>query len=246
MQLLSAYSIIEKSQAAFNSKARSDLSKLDAASYLFVLGSGGHTTEMMSLIKLSQKPYSHTHRRYLMTVGDPYSLKQAKTLEANMAKRYPNGSAGTSDMIAVTRARSVHQSYTSSVFTSLQSFAEIVGALTTIPSLRVGQPHAEAFRSPHVIVTNGPGTGFIVGLVAFLLKVLRVVPRDRLKVVFVETWARTHSLGLTGKLFNLTQIADVFVVQSEVLAKAVNKPNIGNVNKMWSGLVNTTSQPRDF
>lgn len=179
-----------------------------------------------------------------MTVGDPYSLKQAKALETNIAKHYPDGSAGTSDMIAVTRARSVHQSYISSVFTSLQSFAQIVGALTTIPSLRVGQPNAEAFRSPHVIVTNGPGTGFIVGLVAFLLKVFRIVPRDRLKVVFVETWARTHSLGLTGKLFNLTKIADVFVVQAEVLARAVNKPNIGNVNKMWSGLVNTISQPR--
>lgn len=241
LQTLSAYSIIEKNQAKFNNHARSDLSRLDAASYLFVLGSGGHTTEMISLVKLSQKPYPHTHRRYLTTVGDPYSLKSAKLLEDNLAKHYPDGSAGTSDMIVVTRARSVHQSWISSVFTSLQSFLEIVGALTSIPFSRVRGPNAEAFRSPHVIVTNGPGTGFIVGLVAFLLKVFRVVPRDRLKVVFVETWARTHSLGLTGKLFNLTQIADVFVVQSEVLAQAANKPNIGNVNKMWSGLVNSTS-----
>lgn len=196
---------------------------------------------MISLVKLSHKPYAHTHRRYLTTVGDPYSLKSVKLFEDDIAKVYPDGSAGTSDMIIVTRARSVHQSWASSVLTSLQSFLEIAGALTSIPSPRIGEPNAEAFRCPHVIVTNGPGTGFIVGLVAFLLKVFRVVPRDRVKVVFVETWARTHSLGLTGKLFNLTQIADVFVVQSEALAQAVNKPNIGNVNKMWAGLKNSTS-----
>lgn len=234
--------MIKKKKANFNNKAQSDLSRLPAASYLFVLGSGGHTTEMFSLVKLSQKPYIHTHRRYMMNVGDTHSLEQAKMFEEDIASRYPNGSAGTSDLVTVTRARSVHQSYITSVFTSLKCFFEIVGALTSIPSIRLDMPNAEAFRSPHVIVTNGPGTGFIVGLVAFVLKAFRIVPQDRLKVVFVETWARTHSLGLTGKLFNLTKIADVFVVQSEGLAKAFDKPNIGNVNKKWAALVNATSK----
>ncbi|KAJ4424241.1 UDP-N-acetylglucosamine transferase subunit [Gnomoniopsis sp. IMI 355080] len=238
----SVRTMLKRNKGKFNNKAHSDLSNVAAASYLFVLGSGGHTTEMISLIKLSQKPYIHTHRRYLMTVGDKHSVSQATMLEEDMANRYPSGAAGTSDLVTVTRARSVHQSYITSVFTSLKCFFEIVDALTTIPEVRCGTPDAQAFRSPHVIVTNGPGTGFIVGLVAFVLKLFHVVPRDRLKVVFVETWARTHSLGLTGKLFNLTQIADVFVVQSEGLAKAFNKPNIGNVNKKWAALVNPLSK----
>lgn len=238
----SIWTMIKKNKTKFNNKAQSNLSSLTAASYLFVLGSGGHTTEMISLVKLSQKPYFHTHRRYLMTVGDDHSPSQVKVLEEDIANRYPNGSAGTSDLVTVTRARSVHQSYATSVFTSLKCFFEIVDALTSIPSARRGLPNSKAFRSPHVIVTNGPGTGFIVGLVAFVLKVFRVVPHDRLKVVFVETWARTHSLGLTGKLFHLTQIADVFVVQSDGLAKAFKKPNIGNVNKKWAALVNSTSK----
>lgn len=231
----------KNNKGKFNNKAQTDLSNLPAASYLFVLGSGGHTTEMISLLKLSQKPYYHTHRRYLMTDGDTHSWDQASALEEDIADRYPNGSAGTADMVIATRARSVHQSYITSVFTSLKCFFEILAAMTSIPAIRVGLPDAEAFRAPHVIVTNGPGTGFIVGLVAFILKLFRVVPRDRLSVVFMETWARTHSLGLTGKLFHLTQIADVFIVQSEGMAKLTNKPNIGNVNKKWAGLANLAS-----
>lgn len=219
-------------------KAKSDLSKLPAASYLFVMGSGGHTTEMISLVKLSQKPSHNTHRRYLITAGDDHSEIQSIMLEEKISDMYPDGSAGTADIVTVTRARSVHQTYRSSVLTSLKCFIEITHALVTIPSARIGQPGAKHFQSPHVIVTNGPGTGFIVGLVAFFLKMFRVVPRDRLKVVFVETWARAHSLGLTGKLFELTHLADVFVVQSEGLAKAVNKPSIGNINKKWADLVN--------
>lgn len=232
------YTIIKDKKAKFERQTLHDLSKVAAASYLFVLGSGGHTTEMSALIKLSQKPYRHTHRRYLITAGDNHSRNQASLLEEKMIQSHADASAGTSDMVIVTRARSVHQSYITSVFTSLKCFFEIANALIDIPSARVGQPGAEDFRSPHVIVTNGPGTGFIVGLVALFLKVFHVVPHDRLKVVFVETWARTHSLGLTGKLFYVTQIADLFVVQSEDLAKAINKPCIGNVNKKWADLVN--------
>lgn len=193
---------------------------------------------MVALVKLSQRPYHHTHRRYLITAGDNHSRNQAKILEDKMTQSHPDGSAGTSDIVTVTRARSVHQSYITSVFTSLKCFFEIVNALSSIPLARIGQPGEKSFQCPHVIVTNGPGTGFIVGLVAFFLKVFHVVPRDRLKVVFVETWARTHSLGLTGKLFYLTQIADLFVVQSEQLAKAISKPCIGNVNKKWADLIN--------
>lgn len=207
-----------------------DLSKLSAVSYLYVLGSGGHTTEMMALIKLSFKPYQNQHRRYITTGGDQHSLNQQIALEHAIQSKYPSGSAGTHDVAVVTRARSVYQSYFSSLFTSLQSANDILIALTDIPQQRITDPNAEHFRSPHVIVTNGPGTGFVVGAVAFLLKVFFIVPDDRLKIVFVETWARTHKLGLTGRLFYLSRIADLFLVQSSTLSEAVGRPNIGNVN----------------
>lgn len=217
-----------------------DLSQRPAVSYLYVLGSGGHTTEMMALIKLSFKANKNQHRRYITTSGDQHSLNQQITLEQAIQTKYPSGSAGTHDTVVVTRARSVYQSYLSSILTSLQSAHDILIALTEIPQQRVADTNAEHFRCPHVIVTNGPGTGFIVGIVAYLLKLFFLVPNDRLKIVFVETWARTHKLGLTGRLFDLSRIADLFVVQSSTLSEAVGKPSISNVNLLYAKVGRTT------
>ncbi|KAG6359847.1 hypothetical protein INS49_010900 [Diaporthe citri] len=211
-----------------------DLSHLPAISYLYVFGSGGHTTEMTALIKMSFRANKNQHRRYIITEEDQHSQDQERALENLIQESCTGETAGTYDTIIVPRARKVYQSYPSSVYTSLRCALDILVALTTIPAQRAGTPNAKEFQYPHVIVTNGPGTGFIVGLMAHILKVLYLVPQDRLRVVFVETWARTHNLGLTGKLFYWTDIADVFVVQSEKLSKIVGKPNIGNVNLRWA------------
>lgn len=211
-----------------------DLSHLPAVSYLYVFGSGGHTTEMAALIKLSFRANKNQHRRYIITEGDQHSQNQEKALESLIDRSCGGEAAGTYDTIIVPRARKVYQSYASSIYTSLRSALDILVALTTIPTQRAGTPNAKGFQYPHVIVTNGPGTGFIVGLMAHVLKVLCLAPQDRLRIAFVETWARTHNLGLTGKLFYWTDIPDVFVVQSEKLSKIVSKPNIGNVNQKWA------------
>lgn len=211
-----------------------DLSHLPAISYLYVFGSGGHTTEMTALIKLSFKANKNQHRRYIITDEDQHSQSQERALEHLINESCTGEAAGTYDTIIVPRARKVYQSYASSVYTSIRCALDILVALTTIPAQRAGTANAKEFQYPHVIVTNGPGTGFIVGLMAHILRVLYLVPQDRLRVVFVETWARTHNLGLTGKLFYWTDIPDVFVVQSEKLSKIVGKPSIGNVNLRWA------------
>lgn len=215
-------------------KSGLDLSHLPATSYLYVFGSGGHTTEMTALIKLSLTASRDQHRRYIITDEDQHSQNQERALENLIHQSYAGEAAGTYDTVIVPRARKVYQSYASSIYTSLRCALDILVALTTIPAQRAGTPNAKQFQYPHVIVTNGPGTGFIVGLMAHILKVLYLVPQDRLRVVFVETWARTHNLGLTGKLFYWTDIPDVFAVQSEKLSKIVGKPNIGNVNLRWA------------
>lgn len=198
------------------------------------MGSGGHTTEMSALIKLNFRANHNQHRRYIITHGDNSSQMHQEAIENRISRSCPEGSGGTHDKFIVTRARKVHQTYLSSVCSSLKCAVDILAALTKIPAQRVDKPNAAYFRFPHVIVTNGPGTGFIVGLMAHIMKVLYLAPQDRLKIIFVETWARTHELGLTGKLFYWTGITDLFVVQSETLSKIVGKPNIGNVNAAWA------------
>ncbi|ROW06849.1 hypothetical protein VMCG_03967 [Cytospora schulzeri] len=208
-----------------------DLSHLPAVSYLYVMGSGGHSTEMFSLIQLSFGVNHNQHRRYIIARGDEHSQNRKEDVESAFQESCPDGSAGTHDAFIVTRARGVGQSYFTSVYSSLECARDILDALTTVPAQRIGQPNAAGFKFPHVIVTNGPGTGFVVGLMAHILKMLYLVPQDRLKIIFVETWARTHSLGVTGKLFYWTGITDLFVVQSTLLSKVTGKPNIGNLNR---------------
>ncbi|KAJ9138592.1 UDP-N-acetylglucosamine transferase subunit ALG14 [Pleurostoma richardsiae] len=207
-----------------------DTSKLPAVYFLYVLGSGGHTTEMVEMIKHKFRGSKNLHRRYLITTGDRHSQNKELELEAIIHDAYVMGTGGTYDTMLVTRARAVHQSFFTSIFTTLMCAFEIIAALTMIPEKRPKDQYGEAFRYPHVIVTNGPGTGFIVCLVAQVLKIFYLAPENRLKMVYVESWARIKSLSLTGKLFYWTDIADLFVVQSDSLSKVTGKPNVGNVS----------------
>lgn len=204
------------------------------------MGSGGHTTEMIAFAKLTFDSNKNCHRSYLITDGDQHSVSQIQVLEYLINQGSgKNAATGTWEPTIIMRARSVHQNYFTSVFTSIISAWQIWKAVISIPNKRAKSPKAELFRYPDVIITNGPGTGFIVALVAFALKTLCIAPRDRMKVVFLETWARSHDLGLTGNLFYLTKIADLFVVQTKELADKLNVPFIGNVNEEWAEMGNS-------
>ncbi|KAK0674409.1 hypothetical protein QBC41DRAFT_297499 [Cercophora samala] len=199
------------------------------AYFLFVLGSGGHTTEMFETIKNSFLPSPGQHRRYVITSGDGDSLRRLLGLEsfldwaslgslASSSEAFVRARVGTRDTFTIPRARRVHQPLWTAPFTSLMAGVQAVKAITTVPGQRAGnKEEREGYRWPHVIVTNGPGTGFIVGLVGYLLKLFGIVPVDRCKVVYIESWARINSLSLTGRMFYWTGIADVFGVQHEVL-----------------------------
>ncbi|EOO03605.1 putative glycosyltransferase family protein [Phaeoacremonium minimum UCRPA7] len=206
-----------------------DITKLPAAYFLYVLGSGGHSTEMALMIKHKYRGNTNMHRRYIMGAGDVFSWELERGLEAIIHDAYIMDTAGTYDSLSVTRARSVGQSYVTSVFTSLLCAFEVLVALTAVPEARPKKKYGNAFRCPHVVLTNGPGTGFIVCLVAHVLKMFYLVPQNRLKLVYIESWARVENLSLTGKLFHYTGIADLFLVQSDELAKKFGKPNIGLV-----------------
>ncbi|AEO71217.1 glycosyltransferase family 1 protein, partial [Thermothielavioides terrestris NRRL 8126] len=198
-----------------------DTSRLPAVYFLYVLGSGGHTTEMLEIIKRHFKPQSNQHRRYLVGIGDQDSLDRVIKLEATIRRAYDRESAGTIDAFHVPRARRVHQPLWTAPLTCLLTAVHAVNALTREPDARPRTRHGAQFKYPHVVVTNGPATGFIVCAVAHLLKLFCLVPPGRLKMVYVESWARTRSLSLTGRLFRWSGIADVFCVQHERLARAV-------------------------
>lgn len=162
-----------------------------------VLGSGGHTAEMLPLLQ-SLDPAVYTPREYVLAASDSTSAVRIETLEA---KRLPAGAAPTSRLLRLPRAREVGQSYVSSVFTTLHALVHAVGLV---------------FRSqPAVLLCNGPGTCIPVALAALALRLLGV---RYVTVVYVESICRVTSLSLSGKI--LLPFADHFLVQWPQLARA--------------------------
>lgn len=149
-----------------------------------------------------------THRRYLISSGDGMSEDHVEEYESGLSAR------GTYDKRVVRRARRVHQPLWSTPWTALLSMMDILPVLLVPPGTEVGR----RLRHPGLIFSNGPGTGFFVALAVHALKVLGVVPGDRMRFVYVESWARVATLSLTGKLLYYTGLADAFYVQHEEVA----------------------------
>jgi beta-1,4-N-acetylglucosaminyltransferase len=174
---------------------------------------------MIETIKHKFQGQANQHRRYIVTTGDNDSINRIIRLESKIKDAFPDERRGTIDSFSIPRARKVHQSLLTAPFTCLATAVHAVNALTREPEARPRRLYGTEFKYPHVIVTNGPATGFIVCLVGHVLKMLYLVPQNRFKMVYIESWARTRTLSLTGKLFLWTGIADLFCVQHRELAE---------------------------
>ncbi|KAF9871218.1 glycosyltransferase family protein [Colletotrichum karsti] len=163
------------------------------------------------------------HRRYLISSGDTMSIKHLEAFEQDLKTTYGEKQAGTYDVHIVARARKIHQSLLTTPFTAILSVVQIFPLLLSSPFTGIRKRQ----QYPDIILTNGPATGFIVGLVAYFLKIFRVIPEDAAQVLYIESWARIRTLSLTGKLFHLTGIADMLLVQHEQVAKAYGVTNAG-------------------
>eukprot|EP00792_Barthelona_sp_PAP020_P012981 TRINITY_DN78_c0_g1_i1.p1 TRINITY_DN78_c0_g1~~TRINITY_DN78_c0_g1_i1.p1 ORF type:complete len:220 (+),score=44.75 TRINITY_DN78_c0_g1_i1:59-718(+) len=151
-----------------------------------VLGSGGHTSEMIKLLKIIEKESNNKYfkqKTFIKADTDTYShLHVEKIIENPIIHSIP-------------RSREVGQSYISSIMSTL--FAFIV-SLKKMYAIR-----------PDVLFVNGPGTCLPIVVAAFVLKFFGI--NRKVKIVFVESFCRVKTLSLTGIL--LYPIVDLFVVQ---------------------------------
>ncbi|KAH6896580.1 oligosaccharide biosynthesis protein Alg14 like-domain-containing protein [Thelonectria olida] len=194
---------------------------------LFVLGSGGHTKEMLMMMDDGYTNFANFHRRYLLSSGDTMSENHLEQYEADL-KTLCDGndqSSGTYDKCVVARARRVHQPLWSTPFTSLLSILDIFPVLLSAPTNKVGNE----VRYPTYIFSNGPATGFFVAMAVYLLKMFYIVPENAMRFIYIESWARISTLSLTGKLLYYTGLADIFLVQHTVVAA---KYGVGNAGEM--------------
>lgn len=138
---------------------------------IFCIGSGGHTTELLRLVKkLSTQKYQP--RLYIIADNDVSS--EVKILNSESTKF---------SISRIPRSRNVKQSYLSSVISTLYAI------LRTIPVV---------YRfKPNVIFCNGPGSCVPICIVAFLLRCILILD---CRIVFVESICRVRTLSLTGKI----------------------------------------------
>lgn len=209
------------------------------------LGSGGHTTEMIQLIQqLDITVYAPII--YIVGESDVTSIPRLQryisslmnnSSEYNRCRwdgRYPqdinddeNATTITEDPTITTsaqvytlpRAREVHQSYLSSIFTTLHSTYKTLQLLYTL--------------RPNLIMTNGPGTCVPLVYCAFVLRLWfslmnddttldrsRSTPSNNnnkrssnnllYRTIFIESICRVKTLSLSGKL--VYPIVDSFMV----------------------------------
>ncbi|KAL6242036.1 UDP-N-acetylglucosamine transferase subunit [Rhinocladiella similis] len=221
--------------------SRPQASSSNPTHILIVLGSGGHTAEMLNI--LSQAPclqLDFTYRTYVVSSGDGFSALKAhefeKSLLADLSSTpgitVPDHTSTNYDIVTVHRARRVHQGLLTAPWTSLRCLLDCIDVLKgTHRDLKSSQNKQRGY--PDLILTNGPGTGVIVVLASIILLFFRCSgPRHghqgsqpasfthsgQMRTIFIESFARVKTLSLSGRL--LKPLVHRFIVQWPDLVKS--------------------------
>lgn len=195
---------------------------------LIVLGSGGHTAEMMSIQQNLGYEYILSRfgrRTWVVSSGDRFSAARAQEFEQLLegaacqeAKKQDNVGdegqrSGTYDIVTVHRARNIHQSIYTTPVTALRSLWECVMVLR---GRHGDQRKSDGVPYPDLILTNGPGTAVVLLLASLLLLIFGYAPLDGqgcMRSVYIESWARVKTLSLSGKILHRCAVVNRFLVQ---------------------------------
>ncbi|XP_030481331.2 uncharacterized protein LOC115698266 [Cannabis sativa] len=167
----------------------------EPVSTLIVLGSGGHTAEMLNLLAVLQKERFYP-RYYIAAATDNMSLQKARSFESSLVNETRHKVAETSQFMQIYRSREVGQSYITSIWTTLLA---MVHALWLMIKIR-----------PEVILCNGPGTCIPLCVIAYLFKIIGIRWSS---IFYVESIARVQRLSLSGLILYKLNISDQFFVQ---------------------------------
>lgn len=131
-------------------------------STVVVLGSGGHTTEMLQLLQ-SLNPQLYTPLTFIVANSDTTSLRRVEAMPIRKA-----------DVIyEIPRSREVGQSYVTSIGTTLWSLLYTLGVVFRI--------------RPGLLLCNGPGTCLPIAVWTFVGRLLGFWEG---RIVFCESFCR--------------------------------------------------------
>ncbi|KAI4840421.1 UDP-N-acetylglucosamine transferase subunit ALG14 [Plasmodium brasilianum] len=158
-----------------------------------VLGSGGHTFEILEILKIIKNSNINFHLFYAS--NDNFSKIKAENTLKNYKKNF----------LPIPRCRNVGESY-------LLSFVKFF--ITFIYCIFI----TYKMNNMNLIIVNGPGTCVPV---VFSLLFRKYIFLKQIKIVYLESVCRIYSLSLSAKL--LYYFSDLFVVFSEHLQKKYKK-----------------------
>ena len=157
-------------------------------SIMIILGSGGHTGEILLMIqKLDFNKFSSCY--FVSSHNDKNSENKAK--ESIQINKYKNTKFY---FLKIYRARNVGQSFISSIPTTLYALFQSFFILIK-------------YR-PNMVVTNGPGVAFPILFIGYILRKLMIL--CEFKIMFIESYCRTKSISLCGKI--VEPFCDRFIV----------------------------------
>ena len=163
-----------------------------------VLGSGGHTAEMVRLLE-GLNTAKFAPRVYVIARSDIGSQAKIEEFEMGQPRDGVPQVPPPVALLWVPRSREVGQSFATS-------------ALTTLHALVYSVWHV--FRElPSVVLCNGPGTCIPIIAAALLVRCLGI---KYITLVYVESIARVETLSLSGKIAR--RCVDHFLVQWPQLA----------------------------
>ncbi|XP_076079108.1 UDP-N-acetylglucosamine transferase subunit ALG14-like isoform X1 [Mytilus galloprovincialis] len=159
-----------------------------STSMMIVIGSGGHTKEMLSLISFLGSQYSP--RYYIMANTDQMSNDKVREFESSKK----NKENSQHKIYRIPRSREVRQSWFTSIWTTL------VAIIYAFPLV--------FYINPGIILCNGPGTCIPLCFAGLLLKIFTF---GKTQMIYVESICRVETLSLSAKL--LYYIVDHMFVQ---------------------------------
>ncbi|XP_075224942.1 ALG14, UDP-N-acetylglucosaminyltransferase subunit [Lycorma delicatula] len=191
LYLVLARTTVVMYQVIFETRIRKKKrSKTDSVKTAIVIGSGGHTTEMLMLVKCLD-PRRYSPRTYIMSETDSWSERRIEMVENNFGI---DESCKRFEIVKIPRSREVHQSYFTSIFSTLYSIYYCIPVFYKI--------------NPDLVICNGPGTCLPICLIGFMMRVFFLSDN---RIVFIESICRVKTLSLTGKI--LLFFADEILVQ---------------------------------
>lgn len=174
----------------------------ESLSLMAVVGSGGHTTEILRLLEHLSSAYSPRH--YIIADTDEMSAQKINSFELYRADRDPSTMFPKYYIHRIPRSREVQQSWPSTVLTTLYA-----SWLSFPLTYRV---------KPDLVLCNGPGTCVPICVSALLLGILGI---KKVIIVYVESICRVEHLSLSGKI--LFHLSDYFIVQWPTLKEKYPK-----------------------